>query len=285
MSGENNSAEIYELNDARKRLRPDEAGPGGSAAVGAYLAAVREDLGLTIEDICERTHIKPAFVAAIEEGDAEALPSRPFAIGFVRSYADALGLDAAAVVARFKDEAADAGLQDRDAISEAPRLAASPTPGEPKDMSLLAVAAVLVFIIWCAWHITRPRDVSEPYRFGSERASVQGAPAEGAPAAPAPGLPPVEIPVIVEVEATTRVEPVYPRRCAARAAPTESVDVAFTVTAQGDVASERVLSSTNPCFERAALNAVRRWRFKPLTVDGVARPAFDQKVTFSFPRP
>ncbi len=294
MSGENNSAEIYELNDARRRLRPDETDAAGREAVGAYLGAVREDLGLSIDDISERTHIKPAFVAAIEAGDGEALPSRPFAIGFVRSYAEALGLDAAAVVARFKEETGGGETaRDRDVQTDAPRIASAPAPKEPKDMSLLAVAAVLVFILWCAWHITRPRDVSAPYRFGLP-ADGPAAPAEarpgegGSPAsglAPAPGLPAGEAPVVVEVEAVTRIEPVYPRRCAARAAENESVSVAFTVTADGDVAQERILSSTNACFDRAALNAIRRWRFEPLTVDGAPRAAFDQKVTFAFPRP
>jgi cytoskeletal protein RodZ len=54
------------------------------------------------EDIALATRVRPDFIAAIEALDLEALPARPFAIGYVRAYARALGLDPDAVVARFR---------------------------------------------------------------------------------------------------------------------------------------------------------------------------------------
>jgi TonB family protein len=57
------------------------------------------------------------------------------------------------------------------------------------------------------------------------------------------------------------------------------------VTPAGRVVSERVIKSSNHCFERAGLNAVKRWRFEPRTIDGAPRPAFEQQASFRFVRP
>ncbi|HNS86093.1 MAG TPA: energy transducer TonB, partial [Parvularculaceae bacterium] len=82
-----------------------------------------------------------------------------------------------------------------------------------------------------------------------------------------------------------RIEPVYPPGCEAGAAAIETIDIAFTVTPDGAVVSERVVASSNSCFDRAALNAVKRWRFSPRTIDGAPRPAFEQQANFRFDRP
>ena len=75
--------------------------------IGAYLRAVREHRSLTLEGLAELTRISKAYLQAIEEANLSALPSRPFAIGYVRSYAKALGIDGDAAAARFKKEAPD----------------------------------------------------------------------------------------------------------------------------------------------------------------------------------
>lgn len=48
-------------------------------------------------------HIKAAYLNAIELMRLDDLPSRPFALGFVKTYAEALGVDASAAVAKFKE--------------------------------------------------------------------------------------------------------------------------------------------------------------------------------------
>ncbi len=78
--------------------------PNDHAAIGEYLRAVREHNGRTLGELAERTKIRRAYLQGIEEGDRSALPARPFAIGYVRSYAQALGLDGDAATARFKKE-------------------------------------------------------------------------------------------------------------------------------------------------------------------------------------
>ena len=86
-------------------------------------------------------------------------------------------------------------------------------------------------------------------------------------------------------EVLDAVEPVYPRRCESEAGAVETVEIAFNITRGGVVSGERVAATTNACFNDAALNAARRWRFSPRTVDGEIRPAYDQRHTFTFEKP
>jgi cytoskeleton protein RodZ len=75
-----------------------------SLDVGSALAAARRNLGLTLEEISETTRVRVRHLEALESGQFDQLPSRPFTIGYVRAYAKALGLDADTTAARFRTE-------------------------------------------------------------------------------------------------------------------------------------------------------------------------------------
>lgn len=290
MSGQNNSAEIFELNDARARLRAPEIDPKNFPAVGPYLEAVRSQQSLSLAMISERTHIKASYIEAIEQTAIERLPNRAYGVGFVRSYAEALGLDPEPVIERFKAEAGMAAAKAAPAghPARAHTTVAPATAQEPPRLSLFAVLAVLGFIIWCAFSITQPRETSVPLRL--DRAPLQPAPAGEAivnpvPLTPQPNVAPAAPAGVVEAQVIERIDPVYPPECEATAAPAETVALAFTITPGGAVVSERVIEASNACFERAALNALKRWRFSPRTINGASQPAFEQQVTLRFERP
>jgi cytoskeletal protein RodZ len=57
---------------------------------------------LTIEQAASATKIKPQFLEAIEHGAYDKLPSPAYARGFVRNYAEFLGLPKAQIAALFK---------------------------------------------------------------------------------------------------------------------------------------------------------------------------------------
>jgi cytoskeletal protein RodZ len=72
--------------------------------VSDVLKAAREEQRLTIKAIAEEICVQSTYLKAIEAGDYDQLPAQTFAVGFVRSYAVALGLDANEIVLRFKQE-------------------------------------------------------------------------------------------------------------------------------------------------------------------------------------
>ena len=84
----------------------DRVGPTPEAydQLGLYLRAVRDHRGWGLVELASTTRIRKSYLAAIENGDMSALPSRPFALGYVRAYAKALGLDGELALARFKQE-------------------------------------------------------------------------------------------------------------------------------------------------------------------------------------
>lgn len=271
----NGSAEILDLDDARAMRLGVGNAAGEYRHVGVFLAAEREAQGLTLAEAAAKTHIKENHLAAMEEVDMTALPARPYAIGFVKTYAEFLDLDAVQAVARFKEDAGyDAPPKVEVEKFEAAEAAAEK---EQRDLSLWAIAGVMVFILWCAWQITLPQEVT---RLGADN-SIETPPA---PALPDPAL---QTPVseIIEARVVEEIEPVYPRGCETAAQAVETVTVSFTITNAGRVSGERIAQSSNACFNDAALNAMRRWRFEPRTVDGAPRAAFDQKMSFSFQRP
>lgn len=62
-------------------------------AIGATLRAAREARGWTIEDVEKATRIRAKFLAALEAGEIDSLPSILQARGFLRNYAQHLGLN------------------------------------------------------------------------------------------------------------------------------------------------------------------------------------------------
>ncbi len=87
---------------------PIGRGPGPSStefdSTGAYLRGVREHKDLSLAQVADATRVRRVHLVAIEADDLSLLPSRPFAVGYVRAYARALGLDGDVAAARFKAE-------------------------------------------------------------------------------------------------------------------------------------------------------------------------------------
>ena len=61
--------------------------------IGAYLRQVREDHALSLEEVSAKTLIQPRLLRAIESGEIHQLPEPVYIQGFIKRYADSLGLD------------------------------------------------------------------------------------------------------------------------------------------------------------------------------------------------
>ena len=78
-----------------------------------------------------------------------------------------------------------------------------------------------------------------------------------------------------------RVAPVYPARALSRGLE-GYLDLSFTVTTAGTVRDPVILFSTSSLFERAAVRAVLKFKYKPRVVDGVPVDVPNVKTRISF---
>ena len=72
--------------------------------VGEQLRQKREAYGWSLMNVAQHLRIRASVLAALESGEKEFLPSLTFAKGFVRSYADFLGLNAQEIAQRFEED-------------------------------------------------------------------------------------------------------------------------------------------------------------------------------------
>jgi cytoskeletal protein RodZ len=75
---------------------------------GRWLARERELRGLARDEVTRATKLAPGVVEALESGEEARMPPRAYVVGYLRSYAGAVGLDADEVVLRFEEAAGPA---------------------------------------------------------------------------------------------------------------------------------------------------------------------------------
>ena len=78
-----------------------------------------------------------------------------------------------------------------------------------------------------------------------------------------------------------RVPPDYPMRAEQRNLE-GWVTVEFTISVTGAVKDPKVTDSTNSVFHRAAIRAIRKWKYNPKVVDGKAVEQYGVQVTLDF---
>jgi cytoskeleton protein RodZ len=116
-------------------------------SLGAAFRARREARGQDLDQLSLATRIRPHYLAAIEAMRLDELPSRPFAIGYVRAYAAALGLDPEEAVQRYKRDVPETGA-----------VRAAPVGVErERDPSFRLVIVLIVLVIGAivAWNIAQ----------------------------------------------------------------------------------------------------------------------------------
>ena len=124
---------------------PDQSSEGTSR-IGGDLRAARERLGWDIDGVAEALRLKPAFIRAIEQGDLAGLPAPAYTVGFVRTYATALGLNPDEAIRRFRGE--------RDEVNRKTELAfPAPVPqrGVPAG-ALILVGAIIAIGGYIGWY-------------------------------------------------------------------------------------------------------------------------------------
>lgn len=115
--------------------------------IGSALKALREARGLSLEEVAETTCVRRAYLAAIESRRLDQLPSRPFTIGYIRAYAQALGQDGEAAVERFRTEepAPDQALREPLGVQE----------GRDPRLALIGLAGAAILAAILVWNVTQ----------------------------------------------------------------------------------------------------------------------------------
>ena len=122
--------------------------------IGVVLRATRVQAGLELRDVATMLKIRHAFMEAIEEGRYQELPGTAYAVGFVRTYADYLGLDSDAVVRRFKDEVAGK-------VGHQSLYFPTPVPeGRVPGGAVLLVSLLLAAVVYGGWYVLSATDRS-----------------------------------------------------------------------------------------------------------------------------
>jgi len=184
-----------ELDRRRLNFREISGDPDAPLeSVGQDLRKAREKRGEDLEHISRLLKIRKDFLQLLEEGSADALPGRAYAIGFVRSYANYLGLDGNDYVERLKAEIAGRGDK-----GDQPQASAAPPPermwiqGQWVVAGLLAVALLYAgyYLVVSATRVTEQPVLPVPARLAAEAGlppsgSTPGTAAQTPAAAPAP---------------------------------------------------------------------------------------------------
>ena len=76
----------------------------GRWGVGATLRGAREAGGEDLFQVANATRIRAEYLNALEEDDYKSLPGWPYAISYVRTYADYLGLESGPLVRHVKEK-------------------------------------------------------------------------------------------------------------------------------------------------------------------------------------
>ena len=127
-------------------LREVTVETSGYDGLGADLKAARERKGLDLMEVADELRIRHVHLQAIEEGYFDDLPGPVYAVGFVRSYAEYLGLDGEVAVEAFKQETL--GLN-----GETKLVFPSPIPESRVPTGrLIAVSLVLAGLIYAGWY-------------------------------------------------------------------------------------------------------------------------------------
>jgi len=114
-------------------------------SVGQTLRLLREERGLELRRISETLHIRYPYLEAIENSSFNDLPGPTYALGFVKAYAEHLGLDSDEIVELFK-------IEQQGVNSKTELVFPSPlSEGKVPSAAILLVAVLLALVTYSGW--------------------------------------------------------------------------------------------------------------------------------------
>ncbi len=165
------------------------------SSVAAELSRARQARGIDLHDAARELRIRHEHLGALEERRFDERPGPAYVIGFLRSYAAYLGLDAQDLVARFKAETSAFG---------APQKLDFPSPADEGRLPrwpLLLMALALAIAVYAVWYYLGTTD-----RLAFDKVSEVPASLAAQVATPGPAEP-AQTPAATEVTTKTPTTP------------------------------------------------------------------------------
>ncbi len=204
--------------------------------VGETLRRARLEKKQEIRDIASYLCIRAKFLEDIEEGRNKELPGTAYAVGFVRSYAAYLGLNAADMVSRYKEELAETSESDDTALPVTEDDLENSAPGVKVVLISLLLLAAVYGVFKAFW------DEAD----NTDYASVETVSVVEDVYRPDTSLPAVEtVPAVSEERPVAPVPPPKPEAARETAESAETAAVSNAVEEEGVVRERRIYGQKN----------------------------------------
>jgi len=119
---------------------------------GQILKQTRMKKNLGINQVAKTTKIRLVYLKALEEDDYQKLPSVTSARGFIKNYAEFLGLSPAEVLAVFRRDFDEKKVGKIDSLERVGLMTKSKFVWTPKLTTVVVVAIfALLFILYLVW--------------------------------------------------------------------------------------------------------------------------------------
>lgn len=112
--------------------------------IGESLRAERENRGLTLFDVEEKTKIRVKYLQALEEENFEEIPGEAYRLGFLRNYARFLGLDPEHILDLYKTQI-DESDSSEPVIEKTAAVEPKSAPVSGRTVLGFAIIAVIIF--------------------------------------------------------------------------------------------------------------------------------------------
>lgn len=129
--------------------------PAKVTKVGAMLKEMRLQKGLKTADIAKKLCIRKIYLEAIEDSNYKEIPPLPYGIGFIRSYANFLGLNGENIVELYKEETNLSEPQDIKVLEPQPE---ATMPG----IQYLLISLLAIALIYIGWNLFSQKDDLSP---------------------------------------------------------------------------------------------------------------------------
>lgn len=233
-----------------EEIAPPATEPRPPQTVGMMLRSARLRRGEGVERVAALLRLKPGYVEAIEQGRYFELPGAAYALGFVRAYAEHLGLDGHEIVRRFKAETA--GLERRQDLSLPMPLSERSRPGG----GLLLIALIVAGCAYALWWYFASSERTRPER-------VAAPPEEIAPGPPPPLAAREPEPSLAEPTPPSAPEPPPAVPAETAAAPAAEASSAPEPSASATAARTGELPATGPAETAASAETSATARAEP----------------------